>query len=905
MFTQSNFFSSPILASLPPQMVSKSKKDKKWREDCMDALESVGRNQFQRNMRLIENYEMIKGKFIPGHYFDQAEHQDMLGRLTQEFNLPAYLRHYDICSPIINTLSGEWQNRPDTFRVKGQGEHTDNEYLRAKSTKLQEYVVGKIKAEVAQKLLAAGLDENGGQNLPPDQVQQYQQMVEEARQKLTPPQIEQYMKTDWMTAAEMWGQHQLELNKKRFRQVEKEKREFEDMLIADRCFRHFYLTADGRAEETWNPVNTFFHKSPDVDFVEEGDYVGRVFYLTVPAIIDRYGHRMTKKEIEALQEETKKTDSRWNYSTGSEYVFENYMFPFRDYPAYDIMRQTSPFAQPSSDNNIPYLDANFFSSLYSGKYFAESKGYYLVVEAYWKSQRKIGKVTYIDPETGVKTKMLIDEDVVIPSHFKQLDSNFVGDSDEVDTVVWTWINEVWKGIKINTKHHSGFNEDIYLDVQPLEFQLKGDLNPYGAKLPVCGQVFSPRNSESMSLVDLIKPHQIGYNVAMNQAYQEMQKDVGKFIIMDVNLFADRKDWGGEQAYEKFMLIAKELGVTVIDTSPSNTQGANAAGGQYPKEIDLDASARILSRLKIAEAFEAFAHKQIGFNEYRLGQQASTATAEGIRQGEQRSFAQTESYFTNFSGYLQRCHKMGLDMDQYVQSQEKDITVSYIKSDLSRAFIKLNGSDLLLSDLHVYVWNSQEEIRQLEALRQLALSNNTMGASFKDLADVITSNSPAEIRQKLQGSQDRMLKMQERQMQIQEQQIQGEQEIKQAELQEEARQFDVEWGEGGTRERIAYMQSFNRQIDNNADEDLSGVPDILEYDKLAQKAEAEEGKTQIQREKLQLDRENAQADREIKKRDQAIAEKKINADLEIQQKELESVKILKKQEKPKPPAKKKK
>jgi hypothetical protein len=898
MFQQSNFYTSPILANLPPQMIAKSEKTEEWKKRNMDALDAVGRQQFQMNMRLLENYEMIKGKFIPTHYTDGDEgYTDMIGQLHKEFNLPSYLRHYDIMAQVINTLSGEWQQRPDLFVVKDESEHASNEFNRTQTDHLQKYVISKIQAEVSKKLIDAGIDENGASKLPPDQQQQYQQMVDQAKQQMTPPEIQQYMTTEWKMASEMWAEHQLRLDRKRFKQDELEKREFEDMLVADRCFRHYYLTPMGHKQETWNPVHTFFQKSPDVEYIEEGDYVGRVFYLTVPAIIDRYGHKMKKSEIEALQEYSKKTDQKWNYAAGTEYVFNDYMVPFRDYPTYDILKQTGqaqgldgmpPYA---SGMGIPQLDSNSFASLYNGKFYNEARGFFLVTEAYWKSQEKLGKVTYIDPDTGLEAKIYVDEDVVIPKNFKQIDSAFFGDSDEVNTVVWTYVNRVWQGVKISVKNHGGMSEDIYLDVKPCDFQFKGDHNPYEAKLPVCGQVFSPRNSESMSLVDFMKPHQIGYNVAMNQAYMEMQKDAGKFIVMDQAMFADVKDWGGSSSYEKFMLIAKELGVTVVNTKPTDGS-TGAASGHYPKEVDLDASARILSRLKIAEAFEAFALKQVGFNEYRLGQQAGTTTATTTQQGEARSFAQTESYFTNFSNYLRRCQKMDLDIAQYTQVNNQDITVSYIKSDMSRSVVKLQGTDLLFSELNLYVWNSQEEVRQLNMLRQLAMSNNTLEASFTDLADVITSNSPAEIKLKLKMAQKRTDDMKNRQYELERQKVETDQQLAEKKLEIQHMEFEEEWGQGGTRERIAYMTTFNRQPDNEADKDGNGVPDLLEYDKLNQKAEADEAKNKAQTDKNQIEREKMQQQREIELGKLSVAKAKIDADLQIQREELESVKILK-------------
>lgn len=895
---QEGLYSVPLLANLPPQMIPKSQKDKEWKEGNLDALESVGRSQFQQNMRLIENYEMVKGKFIFSHYFAQEDYVDMIGQLTKEFELPSYLRHYDIISQVINTLSGEWQGRPDMFKVRAHDEHTGNEYERTQTDLLLKYVTSKVNAEVAKKMLEAGLDPDKQDFNTPEEEQEYQQMIHQAQQEMTPPAIQEYMKSDWFTAAEMWGQHQLELDKQRFRLPVKEKKEFEDMLVADRCFRHFYLTPTGYDQETWNPINTFYHKSPDVENIEEGDYVGRVFWLTVPDIIDRYGHKMKKKEIEALQSYLKKDDKRWNYAAGTDYVYQNYLFPFKGYPAYDIVRQTQGFQ--NQDSNLPFLDAASMTSLFSGKFFNETKGYYFVVEAYWKSQEKLGKVTYIDPETGLIAKSFVNEDFVVPEDFTELDSDFSDDTAQPGTVIWSWVNRVWKGVKISTRNHADFTSDMYLDIGPVDFQFKGDLNPYKAKLPVCGQVFSVRNSQSMSLVDLMKPHQIGHNVAMNQAYQEMQKDVGKFIVMDINMFPDLKDWGGEQGAERFMLLAKELGVTLMDTSPGKSKNAAAiSGGHAPKEIDMDASARIISRITIADHFEQLALRHIGFNQYRLGQQGNSATATGIQEGQQRSFAQTESYFTNFSNYVQRCHKFDLDIAQYVQSRNKDITISYIKSDLSRAFIKILGTELLLSDLHVYVSNSQEERRQLEALRQLALSNNTTNASVVDLADIIILNSPAQIRKKLQASYDKQQTQLQQQFQLQADKIEQDRKVEILKLQQEEEMVDKEI-EG--RKEVAYINTFSRQADNEKDQNESGVPDILEYDKLDAKTSIDQSKLQLQQEKNQLQRQKQIADGEYNSRKLELEKQKIQANLEIENKNLQIVKALKKETAKKKPKK---
>lgn len=872
---------SPIIPDLPPQMIPLKDKDDEWIERCLNTLEQVGRAQYIDNLRLIENYEMVKGRFIYKHYFQNEGYTDFIAQLTNEFELPSYLRHYDIISQVINTLSGEYQKRPDTFKVKNNSEDATNEYERTKTDLIHQYVNSKIQAEITQKLLEENLDPNKTDFASQEEQQQYQQTIDQAKQALTPPEIQDYMNTKWTQQAELWAEHQLQLDKIKFNTAEKEKKEFEDMLVADRCFRHFYLTPTGYNQETWNPVQTFFQKSPDVEYTEEGDYIGRIFYMSIPAIIDKYGHLMTAEELENLQVKTGKYDKeRWNYSAGSEYVFNEYMMPFKGFQGYDIAMRTNP--NPAMSTELPYLDNQFFDSLNSGKFFTERRGLYFVTEAYWKSQRKIGKVTFIDPETGILTKKFVDETFIVPKHFKELDSNF-NDSDDVNTVVWTWVNQIWKGIKINLKN-TVQGKNLYLDVKPLEFQFKGDFNPYGAKLPVCGRVFSPRNSTSMSLVDLMKPYQIFYNVSMNQLYQIMEREIGQFIVMDVNMFPDQKDWGGENGYEKFMFIAKQLGVTVADTSPQNLKGSAAgAGGYMPKAFNFDDTARMMSRMKLAESFEQMALRQVGFNEYRLGSYAAYSSAGGAEQGRQASYAQTESFFTNFSNYLRRVHEMDLAIAQYVQSQNKDVTIMYTKSDMSRAYIKIMGTDLLTADLEVRVTNSLEYMRQLETLRQLAIENNTTNATISDLAEIITASSPEAIKIKLKEGVAKQQELQDRNYQLEVQKLDQEKELETQKLEQDESHFTRQLENNLD---MAYIKEGSKAInDTQAPVQSDNSDKEMKQQQLSHSQSVAEAKQDLDRQKLI-------SDSEYKAKKLALEQAKINKDLEVQKEKLQMTKIMK-------------
>ncbi len=869
---------SPSVA-LPPQMLPLSKKNDKWKQAVMDRLEQIGRYQIMNHSKILENYEIVKGKFIYSHYIDTNKYPDIVDAMTQDFEMPSTLRHHDIISQAVNVLSGEYQKRPDNFKVKGYDDGTTNAFLRKKTELLLDYVIQEIQKEIEPKLIAEGWDPNKQDFTSEEEQQQYMQQMDQRKQALTPPEIETYMSQNFQTIAELWGQHRLEMNKNRYNLNEKEKKEFEDMLIADRCFRHFFLKGTDYDQETWNPVTVFFHKSPEIDYIEDGDYVGRVLYLTPSTCIDRYGWMMTETEIKALQSIN---DIIGNIKGVDGYgVAYGSVVPFKNYPDYKVIEDAMGI-HPL--NPLSTLDENFLKSVSSGNMPVTTKGYIQVTEAYWRSMKRIGKVCYIDPETGIITKTLVDENFVVPEHFTVVDSN-IYDTDEPDTITWTWVNESWGGIKLNplnVRHKS-----IYLNVKPLEFQFKGDSNPYGSKLPVCGQIFNNRNGVSASMVDLMKPPQIGYNIAINQLIQLMEREIGRFNMIDIHNLPNSKDWGGEKGFERWIGMARSLGMVPVDTSTANTGGANASG-HFPKVIDLDESSRMLSRIELANFFEQQALKLVGITPQRLGEVQASESATGVNQSVSQSYAQTESYFTNFSNYKKRCLRMDLDIAQYVESNKENVTVTYTKSDMSRAFLQLKGSDLL-ADLGVYVSNSQEDIRQLETLRQLALTNNTSEASIVDLAAIVTMNSPREIKAQLEKSF-------KQQQQIQSTQSQQEQQKMEMAAQQAQAQRDFEANENQldreSKERIAYINTFSRQDNNMVDTDSNQVPDMLEYNKFQETVSSNRNKDRLEARKQALN-ERKQAASEIQSQKQnELKEKEMAAKERIESKKLQIAKTNK-------------
>ena len=832
--------SKPLNASLPRQQLPLKKKleemdkygNSKWMKDCLDSLEALGRYQFYQNLALRDNYRIVSKEFDLKHYMDSSNYYDITSAVTQEFEVPYHLKHYDIIGKAIMMLVGEYVKKPDIFFVRASDSESTNERVRVKTQLLQSYMQQEIQKEITKKLVEMGLDPDRKEFKDEQEAQQYQEEIKQKYKELTPEGIEKYMKYDYRTSAEHWGQAVLSNDRVRFNFKELEKVEFTDMLIADRCFSHMYLTPTGYNLEYWNPINTFFHQSPEVRYVEEGDYAGRVFYMNKSQAIDRFGWRMQEEQIRMLY--PKDMTDRAGNVYGEFFNATQFPFPaYRDYANVTTSLGYDPFNN-TPVGNLPALTTEDLNTGFPNYQFATGD-LVQITEGYWRSQRRIGFLKTTDPETGEPISTMVDDNFV-PSQFgiEELKNTSVAkglDTQPDNTVLWTWVTHIWQGCKINANFSQSVEDRdrnaIYFDIKPCDFQFKGDYTPFQPKLPICGGVFNNRNAKSNSLVDLMKPYQIAYNAFMNLAYGIAQRNNGKFFIMDARVLSNFKDWGGEQAAQKAMTIAKELGWLPIDPSSSNLAG----GGQFNQFAvhDLDESDKVSRLIQLAVTFEEQGFKQIGITPQRQGQVQASETATGVTASINNSYSVTEPYFENFYNYKRRKLKMLLDLAQYVASKEKDIILTYTTSDLGNAFIKTTGTEVMLRDLGVNVDNSQDAIQDLEFAKKIALQNNTTGLPMSALISMISLKSPKDIQKALEDAEDKL--NQQKQAEQQHQQEMQQEQIKAAKDQQAQQQaFEAQQNqldrENEIRRAMISSMGFDQDIQGN------NMIDVVEQGKLA-------------------------------------------------------------------------
>jgi hypothetical protein len=282
----------------------------------------------------------------------------------------------------------------------------------------------------------------------------------------------------------------------------------------------------------------------------------------------------------------------------------------------------------------------------------------------------------------------------------------------------------------------------------------------------------------------------------------------------------------------------------------------------------------MSRIQLANHFKQQAYEVIGVNPQRMGQQLSQQTATGVEQAVASSYAQTEVFFIQHCDYLMpRVHQMRTDLAQYYHSTKPSTRLTYITSADEKVNFQVNGTDLLMRDLNIFVSTNANHRAILEQLKQMAMNNNTTGASVYDLGRIVQSDSIAQLNTVLKDSEAKAQKSKEMelqsQQQMQEQQAQSQQEIEKMKIdavaaeKEKDRQRDIlvaeirAAGYGSMADINQNQQSdFADQMNEIRKSEQFQSQVNLQNQKENNRVTLDRDKNNIEREKLQVQREIA-------------------------------------------------
>ena len=892
--------------SLPTQTVKDSiKESPEWQKKCMDALESIGISQLADNVKFRDLYKMLEGRLAYSDYEPDNQVLNRVRELGDNVGIPTFVKHYDFIGIITRQLVGEWLEQKDDFKVDCIDDISQNEFLRERTRKVREYALETFNKELEISLMESGIDTNKKDFKSEEERQQYMQMLEQEKARIvSPAEIEKEMK-DWKTKAAEWGEHVIEKDQQRFYMDKLDKQEMEDYVLTGRFFRHYYVGYDHYKPERWSPLETFFARDVIAEYPQDGEYAGRVFYIAPSDIIKRYAHLLKPEEIKKINKNYgtvgnagyDSTVHNWKQEMNNGMFGQVQTIPFHNYYNYDLGLQIQnsldiPMGEvlvdtPDGQQRIPswlspMQNQNHLGYRYSALQREDiivRKDLLQVTEAYWRSWKRMWFLNY-ETEQGYTDTAIVTDDIlpefIKENGIKKISTKTLKDIQknlEVNTMYEFWAPEIWRGTKINSGN-SFLTDNLYLGVEPLEYQIRGESNIFDVKIPVAGIIAN-------SVAQKLRPYQIGYNICLNQIFNLLEKEIGMFFLFDINFLpSEYKDYGTiEESLEKLRDHAKDIGLVPLDTTKQNMGGANQSMNTFMVQ-DVSFDKQIRSRMELSEYYLRKALEQIGITPQRLGQPTAYETATGVKQGTEASYMQTADIFNNMSVARRKAMELHLAVAQYCQKEYLDVDFVFSTSDGDKNFMHLSDPDFPLRRIGVLPINDPKKRRELETMKQALLNMNTLGNDLLDYAELFSADTMTELvaigRKGRTEKQKEIEAQRQHEQEIADKQIQADAAEKDKQRTWDADQNQKDREAGIMREEIqaqgraadkkadqASFQNISKQTDM-ALKEMKTTSDIqLSQDKLESQNNSDASKLALMDKQLQLEvRRLDQKDKEI-------------------------------------------
>jgi len=750
----------------PAQKIALKKKNKEWGEACVDYIIGMGeivpsgsdRTNFEEMQTYYDLYNSI---------FNEKDLKYVTDPFKQDDGFPASPQDFNIIRSKIDLLLGEETKHPFNFRVI----RTSQDAASDVQEKMKKMMVDYMMAEVM-----AGMSE--------DQAKEFQDKLSTG--ELMPPEkIASFITKDYKDVAESAAYHSLNYLKEKLGLDHEFQKGWKDALIAG---KEIYYTGVINGEPNMERVNPMYFghdHSPDLEFIENGDWAVRRMRMSYTEIYDRLYDKMDEKQLDKLLEMTNSKPGAAGYGSDRSKV---------DYIHLDVKTVTGP-----GDDNI------------------NQSNQLNLWHATWKSYKKIGFVTILD-ENNQPQQMIVSEDYMV-----------IGNELNIE---WKWVIEVWEGYR--------FGEDGYVGVQPLEYQFVSADNLNSQKLPYSGVIYSNTNSKSRSLVSIMKPLQYMYIIIWYRLELALSRDKGKVITMDITQIP--KSMNIDAA--KWMHYLSAVGVNFVNPYEEGwdipgREGGKAAQFNQISALDLTMSDVISQYISLMAKIEDMLSEISGVSRQRQGEITSSELVGNVNQAVQNSASITQPLFWMHNQCKKNALRMLLNTAKECWRDSARQNIQYVMNDSTRVFMKL-ADDFFYEEMDIFVSDSTKDLQNLEAIKSLYQPAMQNGASILDIAEIMTLDSISAIKTKLaqiektRSDQAQQTADAENQRQMQLSQVQNE--VKQQEVLLKQQELDLTKyktdSDNSTRITVAEIGAYKGTADMDAD--ASGTPDVMEIADMALK-----------------------------------------------------------------------
>lgn len=811
---------------MPLQRLPDSKKTESWKRANVDYIIGHSQGGSRNGNTRTRKEEMQTYYDLYNSIYNEKDLKYVTNPFKQQDGFPAMAQDYNIIKPKIDLLLGEETKRPFNFRVVRTSDIATSEM----QDKAKQMLIDYIQATIMSRL-------------GPEEQDRYQEALQSG-EVMPPEQIQKYMSKDYKDIAEITAYHSLNYLKNKLNITHEFYKGWKDALVGGEEIYYVGIVNGEPHLERINPIYFDYDTdTSDLEFIHEAQWCCYEMIMSVTEVYDRLYDKMSEKQLNDL------LDMMDDSSKGG-------ITP--------EVRKTSL--------DYPHIKTHSING-FAANPFEESNNVH-VWHCCWKSLKKIGFVTIINPETGMPEDYQVDETYKVTGN-------------EIN-VEWRWIIEVWEGYRIG--------EDLYVGIEPLEYQHVSADNPNSQRLPYTGVIYNNTNSRPRSLVSMMKPLQYMYIVLWYRLELAMARDKGKVVTMDITQIPRSMNID----VAKWMHYLSALGVNFVNPYEEGWDIPGREGGKPSQfnqisALDLTMANTIDQYINLMDKIESMLSEITGVSKQREGSIASNELVGNVERSVVQSAHITEPWFWTHNQVKKECITMLLDTAKYAWKDNKTC-IQYVLDDATRTFLTLSD-DFFYEDYDIFVEDTTKNQQQIEALRNLMQPAMQNGASLLDIAEIITMDNVTMIKNKLEEIEQKRMEQQQQMEQAQaereQQLVQMQNEVKEEELMLKEAELDLEKykidTDASTKITVAQINAYRGS--ENMDQDMNGIPDPIEIGKQAieqQKVNSDaaskqfelnnkkreiEMKREIENKKIQLEKDKMKQEMELQKQKDAEAYKR--------------------------------
>lgn len=750
-----------LLHGFPPQRLSyedKVKNDYEWAKDVVRAITKYvsdtmpGRPQTEDYERMVRNYRWYNGDIDSKEFERECNIFGLEVDQIREEVLP-----YSKAPNKINTLLGEEIKRPFNYRTVLVNSSAVRYKMKLKNQMLEEYFMAKLKEIVGE-------------------FTSKEEFLRASEGLLTPEEIDKYFSTEYRDIREHYADTILHYLS----------RTLDLKGVKNDSFAHALKSgyeivkvgvANGMPKvEVINPLNAFWHKSPETKYIQDALFAGHTKYMTIGEVLDTYGEYLTEEEIARLE----------GRKIGGDLD--------------DKMRIPKGGAIDKILTSINFNTSGTYGHT-SGEYDVS------VTHVEWRSQKKIGFIEFIDDDGQLVTTM-VSEDFEIPDYAvkQKTKQGTIYHFDGIQ-LKWGWIPEIWEATVIDG--------DIYVNVGPRDYQYRSVDDPFNVKLSYHGITYSAMNASPTSLMDRIIPFDRLFIIAVHKLKTLLAKDRGQVFHFDLSMVNPKL------GLEKTLYYLNELDIDFYDPLQNASQPGAYQRGKITGATSRSNMQHIMSYINLIAAIDMQISDIAGITRQREGWISPDEAVGNSQQSINRSAVITEAVYFRPHDQLWAEVLNSLVQCAQIAFKDKRIIRQFVLDDLSVASIDLDPLEFSNADFGVFISNATNDNEMFEAMRyyaQALIQNDKIDAS--GVMAIFEATSVNKLKRAiLEGERRRQMELMQ---QLQAQQ-QAEMQAQQAEAQLRAAIEDARNQARIATEQIRSQTDITvQQLENEADLEVARI-----------------------------------------------------------------------------------